>query len=561
MKKSFVLLAGLLLCISPLCFGQVGIFENQGDIGAVDAAGSVEFDEAEDMYVVQASGADIWNTADEFFFVYNEMTGPFTIKANVYCLPEAGEPTWAKAGLMVRNNLTAGSSHGFAMIRAQGNDLGPQWRATQGGSGASDDSKIIGGIEGEYIQGGDIELERFGKTLNFYYIDDETTERVFLHSINIPDFEDPVYVGLATTSHSDGLYSIGEYKNVEIIEYPYGVSRSISATAVGPGQASLVVLEAEIRDSVTDELTFVEDYPEGSTVANINASAGQATDDGDKITWKISGAPGIQTLKYDLNVSATAPESGVLSGTYDGGGRSGSIGDVVLTFMDMDPDDLGIFQGHQDIGAPGADGGVIREGDTWKVIGSGHDIWDAADDFHYLWLKTEGDFTMSIEEPYIGSWGPKPSSNTWQKIGVMVRQDLTAPSAFASAALRSSDQAFMIQWRESNGAGAAWDELTAAPVVWNPNWDAAADGIENPTYEEVSHGGKIMIQREGDYFMASYEYDGEIWVHSEYEVIMNDPVYVGVAVTSHEAGSTSQGVFKNPQLEGSIVGVKDWMLH
>ncbi|MGC9329116.1 MAG: hypothetical protein ACP5I1_15900, partial [Candidatus Hinthialibacter sp.] len=275
------------------------------------------------------------------------------------------------------------------------------------------------------------------------------------------------------------------------------------------------------------------------------------------------GASGEISLQYTVNIPVDYSENFVeISGSFDdGAGYSGSTGKTTLVVV---AEDLGIFQGHQDIGSPGAPGNVSVEGDAYQIIGSGHDIWDAADDFHFLWMRVSGDFTFSIDEPYIGSYGSNPSANVWQKMGIMARQELTASSPYVYGCLRSSDQGLMLQWRDSDGAGAAWDgggTLTACSE-WNPNYDPAlSDGVNNPSLDEVNLGGTIKLTREGDFFTLWYVYDNEDWYQYEHQLAMTDPIYLGVAVTSHTTGATSQGIFKNPQIEGTVVNVKGWMLY
>ena len=73
------------------------------DIGAVAAPGN--FGEAKGTFTVTGSGADIWGTADEFHFVYRQINGDSTIAARVASLQNTN--VWAKAAVMIRENLTA----------------------------------------------------------------------------------------------------------------------------------------------------------------------------------------------------------------------------------------------------------------------------------------------------------------------------------------------------------------------------------------------------------------------------------------------------------------------
>jgi hypothetical protein len=58
-------------------------------------------------YTMTASGADIWNQADEFHLAYKILTGPGSIVARIESVEQTD--VWAKAGVMIRETLDAGS--------------------------------------------------------------------------------------------------------------------------------------------------------------------------------------------------------------------------------------------------------------------------------------------------------------------------------------------------------------------------------------------------------------------------------------------------------------------
>ncbi|MBZ0254511.1 hypothetical protein K8I31_00520, partial [bacterium] len=209
-------------------FAQIGGFQTNADIGDVGAPGSAtavdigggDFGAANYEYEIQASGADIWGTADEFHFVYMEVEGDFTIFGKTDILVGDGDPTWTKSGLMCRNDLTAGSAYAYAMMRAN-LDYMAQWRDEAGAEASSSGDDFI--VPADQIQDyfGEgvlytMALERRGNTFNYYYVSAETGERVLQESHVVPDMQDPVYVGMAVTSHNDGSYATGYWQNVGI---------------------------------------------------------------------------------------------------------------------------------------------------------------------------------------------------------------------------------------------------------------------------------------------------------------------------------------------------------
>ncbi|MDP8242842.1 MAG: hypothetical protein P9L94_02090 [Candidatus Hinthialibacter antarcticus] len=261
-KSSFLVFAFALLIATP-AFAQLGAFDVSTDIGDVGAAGSAEavntgpgdFDAAVYEYEIQASGADIWGTADEFHYVYMEAEGDFKIFGRVDLNNGPGASDWAKAGLMVRNNLTPGSAFAFGLIRTN-LDYMAQWRDEQDtdANSSGDDLILPAAQMQEFFAEGatyTMALERRGNTFNYYYISAETGEEILHETHVVPDMQDPVYVGMAVTSHEDGQIATGYFQNVGIafrsfntyetfsyLDESEGTGLDAIAVGGGPGWAS-----------------------------------------------------------------------------------------------------------------------------------------------------------------------------------------------------------------------------------------------------------------------------------------------------------------------------------
>jgi regulation of enolase protein 1 (concanavalin A-like superfamily) len=85
-----------------------------GDIGGVGLAGSSEVNGT--TITVRGSGADIWETADGFRFVYRAMTGDGEVRAQVASMSNTNP--WAKAGVMIRESTASNARHTLACITA-----------------------------------------------------------------------------------------------------------------------------------------------------------------------------------------------------------------------------------------------------------------------------------------------------------------------------------------------------------------------------------------------------------------------------------------------------------
>lgn len=511
----------------------MGLFDAHADIGPVGIAGDAEMDG--DTYIVTGSGADIWGSADQFHFLFTEMTEGFSIRGTAF-LGLAGEPTWTKGGLMIRDSLEPGAANAFNLVRSEADQIRYQARPTTGAESVGDLDQP------NTVQEGEMELVRVGNRVFYYYYNLEG-EQVHYHTAIIPDLQDPVYVGLAVTSHDNNMIAELWMEDVSITEFPFTVIREISSYEVVPGGSSQVTVTVDPREGQSVNFTVEENAPATATISNVQASEGSANESNGTITWTGSGVSANATLTYTLTFAADASGGQEISGSFDNGaGFSNTISTDTIEIGNFDVTDLGIFAGNTDVGAVAAEGTVGKAGETWLVVGSGADIWGTADEFHYLYLRANGDFTMSIEDAQVTGFGGNPSSNDWQKVGIMARQSLDAGSTYAYSMLRSLDHNLYLQWRDEG--------VTAAGI---PDAEIVTEDL---------HQGNIGLERSGDDFISFYfDSDGNRVDQSFHFLPMTDPIYVGVAVTSHQDGSLSVGSFNNVQFNGTAVPVGEWMLH
>ena len=77
------------------------------DVGSTGLAGSASY--ANGAFNVAGAGADIWGSADAFHYVSQTTSGDVQLVARVSALQNTSQ--WAKAGIMLRQSLTANSAH------------------------------------------------------------------------------------------------------------------------------------------------------------------------------------------------------------------------------------------------------------------------------------------------------------------------------------------------------------------------------------------------------------------------------------------------------------------
>lgn len=113
-----------------------------------------------------------------------------------------------------------------------------------------------------------------------------------------------------------------------------------------------------------------------------------------------------------------------------------------------------------DIDAPAKAGASYSfDGHTFSVIGSGGDIWNAADQFQYCYQTISGDATIVARVLTVDN------TNAWAKAGVMIRESTAAGSNFVDSVLTPSNGA-NVQWRNAsapNGGGAG---VAASAPYW-----------------------------------------------------------------------------------------------
>ena len=160
------------------------------DIGVVSDMGASSY--ASGQFSLIGSGADIWNSADEFRFAYQLASGDCSVVARVASMG-ATDP-WSKAGVMIRESLTDTSKHASVFV-TPANGVAFQYRNTTGSTSANSNTT---GLAAPYW----VKIVRSGNTFTAYRSSNGSTW-VNMGSTTI-SMGSTVYIGLAVTSHKDG---------------------------------------------------------------------------------------------------------------------------------------------------------------------------------------------------------------------------------------------------------------------------------------------------------------------------------------------------------------------
>lgn len=159
---------------------------SQVDIGAVGIAGSST--QNDNTFTIQASGQDMFSTADQFRYVYQKFHGDGYIIAKI--LSMGNTSTSARAGLMMRQSTAPGSQHVSIFLRP-GNQRAFHWRTT---ANATAQTVSTSPIAGPYW----LKLSRTGNTISGHYSNDGINWTTAGTQVVPMDWE--ILVGYAVTS-------------------------------------------------------------------------------------------------------------------------------------------------------------------------------------------------------------------------------------------------------------------------------------------------------------------------------------------------------------------------
>jgi uncharacterized repeat protein (TIGR03806 family) len=171
------------------------------DIGDVGQPGESSF--LNGRFNLLASGGDIWGYADAFHFVYRPLIGDGQIVAHVASM-QYTDP-WAKAGVMMRENVSADAKDILMALSGQGGST-LQWRPITG-------DRTSGSVDGPparlpYW----VKLTRAGNVFTGYVSADGANWQT-VGSATVP-MNKNLLVGLAVTSHNNSVLNSTLFEQV-----------------------------------------------------------------------------------------------------------------------------------------------------------------------------------------------------------------------------------------------------------------------------------------------------------------------------------------------------------
>jgi len=175
----------------------------------------------------------------------------------------------------------------------------------------------------------------------------------------------------------------------------------------------------------------------------------------------------------------------------------------------------------QDIGSVGLAGNTTFSGDIITLQGSGSDIWEAADGFHFLSQSISGDFVITAR---IASMS---NTDYWAKAGLMVREFSSPSSEHVSLLVNPPDgNRIRLYSRESDGGNTSEVELSTDGA---PKW--------------------LRLKRIDNLFVGQQSVDGVTWSNTQNKIVnMNSQLMVGLVVSSKNNSLLNTAIFDSVSL-------------
>ena len=199
--KEFISLFLLFLLASCT---ETHTFTDACDVGDCKLPGSFVYDKSKDVYTLTGAGANMWARTDEFFMVWKEISGDFTISARIAFEGE-GVNAHRKMGLIIRTSLEPDAQ--YADVAVHGDGLTSlQYRREKG---ATTEELVSDNKMPDHII-----LERKGNKISMKTGIGRYSEQP--DATLVLDFPQKCYVGLFICSHEVDVLETGYFSEVRL---------------------------------------------------------------------------------------------------------------------------------------------------------------------------------------------------------------------------------------------------------------------------------------------------------------------------------------------------------
>ena len=537
-------------------------------------------------WTVQAGGADIYGTSDQFHYAWQTLAGDGSVSAQV--VSQTNSSSNAKAGVMLRLTSDPGSPF-YDAVATPGRGVFVQYRKSQGAS-AQNSANLTTLTVPIYLM-----VARAGTTFSAYTSSDGINWTLVPgSSVKLTNMTGALLAGIAATSHNTTKLSTVVFNTVNVSTCPLNWNCADIGSPVLLGSQSESNGSWTVQAGGTDIFGTADQFhfawqqlsADGSVSARVvsqtnssaSAKAGvmlrQSSDPGSPY-YAILVTPGngiqVQVRKTQGGNTQKLTATGGTIPVYLWVARSGSSyssytssdginwtwvtgssitlsmsGPVlaglavtshnanVLGTVTFDTVNIGTMVSPPscpggwscgDIGSPTLVGNQSLSGGTWTVNAAGNDIWGASDQFHFVWQQLSADGSVSARVV------SQTNTSSWAKAGVMLRQS-SDPGSLYYAILVTPGNGIVVQYRKAL-AGNTTQVVNITGTV--------------PVY--------LAVSRSGNSYTAYTSNDGITWTPvagSSVTLSMSGPVLAGMAVTSHNSSTLSAVTFDTVSVSTTI---------
>lgn len=249
--------------------------QTAADIGAPTIPGTVS--SSGGLYTVSAAGLDIWNTADQFHYIYQQITGDVDVSVQLRSVSQAH--AWSKSGVMIRESLSPGSRHAFALLSAT---RGYAFHRRIDPNGFTDGGTGVTGMSPGWVR-----LVRTGNSIEAFRSSNGTSWTSL--GVDVVPMASTVYVGIATTSHNTAATAkavLDDFKVTGGTTPPSNTAPGVSLTAPAGGATYTAPASVALTATASDPdgtVARVEFYS-GTTLLGTDTTAPYS------FTWSSVGA-------------------------------------------------------------------------------------------------------------------------------------------------------------------------------------------------------------------------------------------------------------------------------
>jgi hypothetical protein len=194
---------------------------------------------------------------------------------------------------------------------------------------------------------------------------------------------------------------------------------------------------------------------------------------------------------------------------------------------------VGIFEDNLDIGHPKLAGSASYDeaSQTYNLTGAGSNIWFNRDEFHFVYKKIKGDFTLTADFAFTGD---TVGAVGHRKIGWMIRESLDEGAASANSC-KHIDGLVVLQWRPYRGM-----------FMRDP---------EEERFYPKQGGQTIQLERIGKTITMRIAHPGEPlqFVGSCESDVLSGEVLAGIYILSHDSNTVASAKIWNVRIDRPVI--------